>query len=103
MLNQLRSCLYLLLIEGVIETMRCMYITNIYCFCIHTEGKFALDEFSGRLYSNIEFDREAQDVYDITIQAFRVEFLTKRSVQSSKLTFHERYLLNNMVGYHHYV
>ena len=71
--------------------------------CIHTEGKFALDEFSGRLYSNIEFDREAQDVYDITIKAFRVEFLTKRSVQSSKLTFHERYLLNNMVGYHHYV
>ena len=75
----------------------------IYCFCIHTEGKFALDEFSGRLYSNIAFDREAQDVYDITIKAFRVEFLTKRSVQSSKLTFHERYLLNNMVGYHHYV
>ena len=48
-----------------------------------TDAVFSLDEFTGKLFSNKRFDREAQELYSLEIQAFRVQSVVKRDTSLS--------------------
>ena len=56
-----------------------------------TDAVFSLDEFTGKLFSNKRFDREAQELYSLEIQAFRVQSVVKRD--TSALSTQEEFKL----------
>ncbi|XP_067937192.1 protocadherin gamma-B7-like [Watersipora subatra] len=61
------------------------------------DGLFYLDQFTGKLFSNVTFDREERVLYSLKIQAFREEYRERRDM--SNCPRHQRdaeYLLSKL-------
>lgn len=69
----------------------------LFC-CCYLENLFNLDEFTGRLFSSQEFDREARSSYRLVIQAFRLDHIvSKRHAEDlQELSYSQLRLINRL-------